>query len=74
MAETNRSEVARLLRQIDLEYEAAQRGLSSFAEGSTQHRFLTCKTENIARLTRQLVEMEGPEEARARFLGEAEQP
>lgn len=74
MVEANGSEVARLLRQIDLEYEVAQRGLSSFAEGSTQHRFLTRKTENIARLTQQLVELEGPEGARARFLGEAEQP
>lgn len=41
------SEVARLRRQIRLEYEAAQRGLTGLAEGSAQHAFITRKMENM---------------------------
>lgn len=43
----NQSEVARLLRQIEQEYEAAQRGLSGLAFGVSQHEFITAKMERI---------------------------
>jgi hypothetical protein len=44
----SQSEVARLRQQIALEYEAAQRGLYGFAEGTSQHAFITARLENIA--------------------------
>jgi hypothetical protein len=37
----NKSEVARIMRQIELEYEAAQRGLYGFAAGAAKHEFIT---------------------------------
>jgi hypothetical protein len=48
------SEVARLLRQIGEEYAAAQRGLSAFAYGSTQHAFITQRMENMGVLHNRL--------------------
>lgn len=47
--ETNigKSEVARLRQQIEMEYEAAERGLYGFAEGAAQHAFITARMENI---------------------------
>jgi len=36
----NKSEVARLMQQIELEYEAAQRGLYGFAYGAAKHEFI----------------------------------
>ncbi len=38
-----KSEVARLKRRIALEYEAAERGLFGFAEGSSKHQFITAQ-------------------------------
>ncbi len=38
--ENNKSEVARIKRQIELEYEAAQRGLYGFAAGAAKHEFI----------------------------------
>jgi hypothetical protein len=40
-AREQRSEVARLLAQINSEYEAAQRGLFGTAAGSSRHDFIT---------------------------------
>ncbi|HLH62264.1 MAG TPA: hypothetical protein VKV20_11325 [Ktedonobacteraceae bacterium] len=48
------SEVARLLRQISAEYEAAQRGLSGLAYGTSQHDFITARMENMGQLHNQL--------------------
>lgn len=42
----NKSEVARLMRQIQMEYEAAQQGLSGLAAVS-RHDFITARMENI---------------------------
>jgi hypothetical protein len=39
----NQSEVARILSQITAEYEAAQRGLEGFAEGTARHDFINHK-------------------------------
>lgn len=48
------SEVARLLEQINAEYEAAERGLTGLASGISQHSFITKRMENISRLHKQL--------------------
>ena len=43
----NKSEVARLLAQINSEYEAAQQSLTGLAQGIGQHRFITKRMEHI---------------------------
>jgi hypothetical protein len=55
------SEVARLLAQINNEYEAARRGLSGLAQGIGQHRFITKRMEQIAELHSQLRDLVGDE-------------
>ncbi len=42
-----KSEVAQLLDQISLEYEAAARGLMGLSVGSTRHAFITARLEHI---------------------------
>ena len=42
----NKSEVARLMRQIEMEYEAAQQGLSGYAQ-MARHDFITARMEQI---------------------------
>ena len=42
-----RSEVAQLLQQISLEYEAATRGLKGLSAGSAKHSFITARLEQI---------------------------
>lgn len=58
-AHEQRSEVARLLSQISAEYEAAQRGLSGFASGSSRHEFITARMENMGQLHTQLQSIVG---------------
>jgi hypothetical protein len=53
------SEVARLLAQINAEYESAQQGLSGLAQGVGQHRFITKRTEQIAELHEKLHDLVG---------------
>lgn len=53
------SEVARLLAQINEEYEAAQRGLTGVCSGMSQHRFITARMENMGKLHGQLHELVG---------------
>ncbi len=55
------SEVARLLTQITTEYEAAQRGLSGVAYGSSQHAFITARLENMGAIHTRLQELVGDE-------------
>jgi len=55
------SEVARLLAQINSEYEAARQGLSGLAQGIGQHRFITKRMEQIAELHAQLRDLVGDE-------------
>lgn len=62
----NTGEVARLLRQIDLEYEAAQRGLNGLA-AVARHQFITARMEAIGHFQSALEEMVGEQEA-ARLL------
>lgn len=61
MSETqeNGSEVARLLEQIKVEYEAAQRGLKGFTYGTSQHEFITARMENMGQIHTQLQSLVG---------------
>jgi len=54
-----RSEVARLLSQISEEYEAAQRGLTGLACGTSIHEFITAKMERMGQLHTQLQSIVG---------------
>jgi hypothetical protein len=58
---TQNSEVARLLAQIDREYEAAQLGLSGLSYGTSQHQFISSITERIGALHSRLHEIVGDE-------------
>ena len=65
----SKSEVARLLHQIDLEYEAAQRGLTGLASGTATHEFITAKIERVSVLHDELSTLVGRDEA-TRLLAE----
>ena len=58
-----RSEVAQLLQQISLEYEAATRGLTGLSAGSAKHSFITAKLEQIGAYHEQLVNLVGEVQA-----------
>ncbi len=58
-AEEHRSEVARLLSQISAEYDAAQRGLTGLAYGTSQHEFITARMENMGQLHSELQSIVG---------------
>jgi len=55
------SEVARLLSQISAEYEAAQRGLTGLAYGTSMHEFITARMERMGHLHTQLQSLVGDE-------------
>jgi hypothetical protein len=57
--EEHDSEVARLLARFRAEYEAAQYGLSGLAFGTSQHRFITAKMENMWKVHEELHELVG---------------
>ena len=59
----NESEVARLLHQIDLEYQATQRGLTGLAAGTAKHAFITARMENIGVYHEQLASYVGKVQA-----------
>lgn len=58
-ANAQRSELTRLLSQIQAEYEAAQRGLSGLASGASQHDFIMARMENMGQLHQQLYTLVG---------------
>ena len=58
-AHEQRSEVARLLSQISAEYEAAQRGMTGLAYGTSKHEFITARMENMGQLHGQLQSLVG---------------
>lgn len=60
---TNKSEVARLLQQIETEYVAATRGLTGFAEGA-KHAAITVRMENLGQLYEDLRTIVGNEATR----------
>ncbi len=66
--QTNQSEVARLMLQIQTEYEAAQRGLSGLAQGTAEHEFITARIENIGRCGEQLKHVVGDPAEGTRLL------
>ncbi|MGH2493971.1 MAG: hypothetical protein ACRDIV_04640 [Ktedonobacteraceae bacterium] len=59
----SKSEVARIKRQIELEYEAAQRAMYGFAVGAAKHEFITARMEHMGRCHEQLVTLVGEREA-----------
>ena len=63
MEQSNNSEVARLMRQITEEYEAAQRGLTGLAYGTAQHAFITAKMERMVTMQESLSEIVGSQKA-----------
>jgi len=69
----SKSEVARIKRQIELEYEAAQRLMYGFAAGAGKHEFITARMENMGRCHEQLVTLVGEQEATKAFAQALEQ-
>jgi len=53
------SEVSRLLALFRTEYEAARWGLSGLAFGTSQHRFITTKMENMWKAHSELHDLVG---------------
>jgi hypothetical protein len=68
-----KSEVARLLQQISLEYEAATRGLTGLSAGSAKHSFITARLEQIGTYHEQLANMVGEIQATQLIFELAEQ-
>lgn len=59
----NASEVARILKTIDDEYQAAKQGLLGLAYGVPQHEFINTKLGNIQKAKEELEKLVGEEEA-----------
>lgn len=57
--ETQESEVARILVQIQTEYEAGQRGLCGLAYGTAQHDFINARMERLGELHNELQDLIG---------------
>jgi hypothetical protein len=57
------SEVARLLEQIDQQYEAAQRGMSGLAQGAARHAFITARMERMGQMHQELGHLIGADQA-----------
>lgn len=57
------SEVARLMREIDEAYQAAQWGLTGLASGRARHDFINVREEHIALCHQELTALVGPEQA-----------
>ena len=62
-ATNNQSEVARLLQQIELEYEAAQRALNGLASGASKHQYITARMERMHACHSALKDLVGEQEA-----------
>ncbi len=58
----NKSEVARLRQQIELEYVAATRGLRDYAY-SARHDFIETRMSNMGDCHRELIDLVGEHEA-----------
>ena len=68
-----KSEVAQLLQQISLEYEAATRGLMGLSAGSAKHSFITARLEQIGVYHEQLIRLVGEAHATQLVIELAEQ-
>ncbi len=62
MNETNKSEVACLREQIELEYQATQRVFTDFTP-TAKHEYITKRQENIGVCFEELKKLLPPEEA-----------
>src|SRR5438132_8730785 len=63
------SEVARLLRDIDKAYQAAEWALTGLACGTARHNFINAKEERIAICHQELTTLLGQDEATALVAG-----
>ena len=57
------SDVARLLKQIEQEYQASKQGLEGFASGTARHDFIQQRTEKIGQCHEHLSELIGSDQA-----------
>lgn len=57
------SEVARLRRQIELEFEAMQRGMTGFAAGTARHEFIRVRMDQVGNYQDELAEHIGEVDA-----------
>jgi hypothetical protein len=57
------SKVARILKNIEQEYQASKRGLEGLSSESARHDFIHQKTENIGKNHDHLSQLVGPEKA-----------
>ena len=57
------TELRRLLRQIEEEYDAAYRGMNAFSSGTTRHAFINARMENRDKWRVELAKLVGEEEA-----------
>jgi hypothetical protein len=63
MLSDNKSDVSRILKQIEQEYESSKRGLEGLASGTTRHDFIQQRAENIGQCHEHLSNLIGPEQA-----------
>lgn len=63
MEATNKSEVAQMRAQIELEYEAMKQGLVGVAAGVAKHQFIMAKMERVGQLTDRLAQQIGQQQA-----------
>ena len=57
------TDLRRLLRQIDDEYNAAYSGMNAFSNGTARHAFMNARMENIDKCRIELTTLVGAEEA-----------
>ncbi len=57
------TELRRLLRQIEEEYNAAKSGMNGLASGTARHAFINARMENIDRCRVELTKLVGEGEA-----------
>jgi hypothetical protein len=57
------SEVTRLLKEIELTYQAAENGLAGLAAGTARHEFITAKMESLDRYRESLAQFVGAGQA-----------
>ena len=70
--DTCKSAMARLMRQIDMEYEAAEQAMHGFSAGTARHDFINARMENVGMCYQELRQMVGDQQAGALLL-QAEQ-
>ena len=59
----NKSEVARLREEIELQLEAMQRGMYGFASGTARHTFIRARMDRISEYQHTLIDYIGEQDA-----------